>query len=469
MNKKVISVFMCVFLSIFGFISCGTTSSLQPDAVQTGPRSIPVWYTEGHVDGYDVSEYLVGVGEGPTLEDAIADAQSTIAGQLKVSVESTIDLFRRETNVDGQINFFEIFSQNSSITVSETLKGSQIVKQEQVDGTFFVFAGLHKKNFLLQLIMELTDIQKQVGAYLAQARLSIASGLVFVAMENYSAAYELLVEYYTKKAYVDALDPKRNVLGFTSAKEVISEIRTILGAIGIEVVEGNNQMGYLGSELDAPVIFRVIYSTPAGGKIPISRIPVTIRSSDRASLGRYTSDAQGTLSVRVQAIPTSGSRGSITATLDMYSLMGEFSSYVGRSEAIVEFTIREAEAKQTVTLLLYDVQGKRMTNLERSASRELLDIGFVVTDQNPQWIIKGSASVIDEQEIQSFQGIQYVVRVELELELKDFGTDEYVDGVILTGNGFSLVNLSDATKNALNNIQFNRKNLLLMVSDIIAH
>ena len=96
-----------------------------------GDREIPTWYFSGEIPGYGISDHLVGIGEGATLEDAVAGAQAMIAGQLKVSVVSTMEIFRQETSIGGDIDFFETCSESSRITVDETLQGQRFIAMEQ--------------------------------------------------------------------------------------------------------------------------------------------------------------------------------------------------------------------------------------------------------------------------------------------------------------------------------------------------
>ncbi len=451
---------LCIILVALS--SCATTSEFQSS--QEIPMQIPQWYLSGQLSGYDTREYLIGTGEGFTLDEAIAQAQSVIGGQLKVSVDSTVESFRKESNIGGQMDFFETFSESSTITVSETIKGSQIIRQEQVGGKYYVFAVLHIQRYIAQMLVELGDIQRQVTSQLSQARSAVQRALVFEAMDRYATAYDLLVEYYTKRAYVEALAPNQAPRGFSSASEVVSEIRAMLGAITLSVVSGDNQEATLGSQLPEPVVFQVSYQGHGGQSIPVASIPVTLRGADRSSLGRYTTGSNGRISVGVQAVSSARTGGTVSATMDMYAIMGPFAGYVGRPEAQVAYTIARPAQQQTVALQLTDTTGRRMQNLERSMSRNLENLGVLV-NPNSEWQILGTCYVVNEQEMSSFQGIQYLATVELELELYDPRSTR-LSSVVFTGSGMSMQNADDAIANACTSMRVDPNRLASLLAAI---
>lgn len=460
--KKIVFPLIIILIALAG---CASTTTLEPRATDvTGQVQTPQWYLSGQVPGYGTQEYLIGTGQGPTLEDAIAEAQSVIGGQLKVSVDSTVESFRKESNIDGQMNFFETFSESSTITVNETIKGSQIAKQEQVAGTYYVFAALHIQRYIAQLLIELGDIQRQVTSQLSQARSAVQRALVFEAMDRYSSAYDLLVDYYTKRAYVEALAPNQVPRGITSASEVVSEIRAMLSAITLSVVSGDAQEATLGSDLPEPVVFQVAYRAAGGQQIPVASIPVTLRGADRSSLGRYTTDSNGRVSVSVQAVPSARTGGSVSATMDMYAIMGPFAGYVGRPEAQVTYTITKPVQQHTVSLQLIDAAGKRMPSLERSVARELEGLGVAVQAQS-DWSIVGICYVVSEQHMSSFQGTQYLASVELELELFDPQSSRR-SSVVFPSSGMSLQHADDAIVNACASVRVDAKRLASLLSAI---
>ncbi len=467
-KKTILSsvIILIIFLVIFS--GCATTSDTQQvekSLVSSSP-SIPDWYLSGNIAGYDTDTYIVGIGEGSTVEDAIASAQSMIGGQLKVSVESTVDSFRKETNIGGQMDFFETFSESSTITVQETLQGSRVIRQEQVNGTYYVYAALHIQSFLSQALLDLSELDRQAQNQLLEARGAISQGLVLVAMDHYREAYDTIVTYYTKRAYVEALAPTRTPPSPVRAAEIVAEIRGMVGAIQITVVDGNNQVSAVGTQLPEPIVFSVTYQSRTQGDIPVPQVPVTIRAQDRSVLGRYTTAKDGQISAKVQAIPTQGTSGNVIATIDLYAIMGEFASSVGRPEAMVYYEIAAPKEKVNIALALYDTERNRLTNLERSVGRDLGNLGFAIADGDITWMIEGTCTVVSQQELTSYQGTQYIVTVEMDLKLIDRRDGRTVGTILITGNGMSAKDYDEATLMASNRLRIDTKDLSSLVAYI---
>jgi hypothetical protein len=409
-----------------------------------GDREIPTWYFSGEIPGYGISDHLVGIGEGATLEDAVAGAQAMIAGQLKVSVVSTMETFRQETSIGGDIDFFETFSESSRITVDETLQGSRIIAQEQVEGTHYVYAALHIQTFLAKLRSELADLASRASNHLSKARDALDNGQLFIAMEQYRAAYDLLVEHYTKRSYVKALSPSQGVPSTYGAQEVVSEIRSMFGSLRLNVVSGDNQQVALGTDLQ-PVVFEVHYLASNNERIPIAHVPITIRTEDRSSLGRHTTDANGRVSV---TIPSSVGGDSVVATIDLHSLMGEFSAAMGRPEAVVHFSIMQSDDPIPITLEFPD----RLSSVERSVETQMEQLGFTPSQERDRWLLRCVCEQVSQQKLDSYQGPRYIVTVELELTLVDLISEQTVSKKRVAANGMSGIDEEAAFDAACNMI-----------------
>lgn len=449
----------------------GCTSAPPVQRIESSNPSassgIPGWYLSGSLPGFGTDTHIIGIGEAAVLDDAIAAAQAMIGGQLKVSVESTVESFRKETSIGGEFDFFETFSESSSITVKETLKGSRIIEQEMVDGTYYVYAALHIQSYLSQLLLELGELDRQTANQLSEARQAIGQGLVFVAMEHYRNGYDLIVEYYTKRSYVEALAPDMTPRGTIGASEIVSEIRSMLGAVQLVVVSGDNQKAPLGTTLENPIDFKVLYQPRTGDFIPVSRIPVTLRAEDKSSIGRKATDPLGKVSFMVQAIPSQGGQGSVIATIDMYAILGEFASSVGRPEAVARYTIVEPAQRQHLDLMMVDTEGNRMQNLERTLGRDLGELGFSVSPDDSQWILQGTCFVASQQELSSYQGTQYVVSVEMELKMVHKETGNSSASRIIDGSAMSTKDFLDASRMACTRIRIDKKDISALVAGMV--
>ena len=233
----------------------------------------PNWYRLAEVPGYPTSQYYVGVGQGTTSEEAQANSQASIASQLSVTVESTVETLVQEIEHDDRSDYLEIFRKSTKSTVNATVTGIEIVKTKKSGKVFYVFAVLNKAKFLAGLKVELDQLWSQTMKLVQDARNYLTEGKIFIALENYTDAQEIVVPFYTKKAFYDAVSPVPFFIPETiTVPGIASEIRGVLTGVNIEVNAGDKQSARTGTLLRDPVIFSVYYK-PTGTK---KHIPIQI-------------------------------------------------------------------------------------------------------------------------------------------------------------------------------------------------
>lgn len=396
---KLASVILCMIILFSG---CST-----PTEVTQGEHdSIPLWYYQGEIVGYDREVYLLGFGSGITKEDALAAAQGEIGSQIKVSVETTVESFRKETMIDGQFDYFETFLDQSTISSSETLTGSQIIKQEHIAGTWYVATALHKGRFLSQMQLTLQDLQSQIAQQIQQARTAASQAEVLTALELYRKAFNTLISSYTIRSYVEAIGKVSIPI---QSPDIASEVQALLGSIEISLTAGNHQEVLRGSLLPQQLIFHV-----SAHNLPVSGIPVTVRSADGSVIDRFTTRSDGSISVPIRAVASE----QIRATIDLSVLMKPFTGNIGRPEATASYSVIDTADRGELSLSLYDTQGHRMEALERSIIGHLQLLGITVSN-TAEWEINGTCTVTAQHEISSYQGPQYTATVDLLIVLTD--------------------------------------------------
>ena len=426
--------------------------------------AIPAWYTTGQLAGYGPNTHLIGVAEGATFQEAAQGAQVAIASQLRVTLQATVENFVRESNIDGRAMVEEEFTANSLSSIDETLRGAQIIEQAQFQGRYYAFAALNLQFFIDGLLLELADIRRQVDAYMTQARSEIAAGRIFSSIENYRNAYDELVYYYTQKGFVDTFAPSRSPQATLSPGEVVSEIRQVVGSLSVEVVSGNDQSGALGSNLSQPIVFRVVYIPTGGAPVPVPNLPLALRSGDNTSLGRSITNNQGQISVNAQAIPTQGDLGTVTASLDTRALLGGFSNIAQRAEVQARFTVVQPVVVP-ISVRVTAPDGQRMTRIEQAIDRELVSLGFRVTDDAP-YLITGTLGVTGQQESSGLRGTQYLATVELNLRITNVGTNQVIGSAVFEGNGLSTTSPEDAVQSGFSRVTVNRRGMTNLMARV---
>ena len=111
----------------------------------------PKWFSTGELPQYSIKFNFTGVGEGLTFSAAQSVAQTAIAAQLEVKVVSIIETQTTAIESEGSSYYSEIFKQSIESTISQTVKGIEIVKKEKSKGKYYVFAVLNKKRYLNSL------------------------------------------------------------------------------------------------------------------------------------------------------------------------------------------------------------------------------------------------------------------------------------------------------------------------------
>ena len=90
----------------------------------------PRWFATGELPQYSIKFNFVGVGEGLTFSAAQSVAQTGIAAQLEVKVASIIETQTTAIESESSAYFSEIFKQSIESTISQTIKGIEVIKKE---------------------------------------------------------------------------------------------------------------------------------------------------------------------------------------------------------------------------------------------------------------------------------------------------------------------------------------------------
>lgn len=431
------------------------------------PAQAPQWFTAGQVPGYSRNDNFIGLGEGGSFDEAQANAQAAIGSQLRVTVEATLDVFTRESQINDDVSFAEDIERQTRTSVQETMQGIQVVEQEKVGNKYYVFAVLNKSRFFSGLQTELSDIQDQVRKLLQDARRNTGEGMIHAALESFSEAYDQTLLFYTKKGFLDGLGGSAYFFEpAISPSEVIGEIRRVLSAIGIEILSGNNQSAPLGDFLPEPVRFIAQYEDKDGTKIPIRNIPVIVRAADNSLIERVNTNAQGTAEVQVRAVPSDGNRGQARAELDLRALSSAFRSFIRRAEIVVRYSVEEG-APIATRLRITNERGDRLDRLEQTVTRNLTALGFAVSDDAP-FALVGVVTKVDEQQVDGMRGPQYVVNVELNLDLSVVSTGERFSGASFRGSGVSPRSADAALEASYTRIAINRREITNLMSGVQA-
>ena len=418
----------------------------------------PNWYLNGHLPSHDRKIWIVGVGEGSTPDEARSSAQAAVAQQLRVNVESTVSLFVNESKSENNSDITEDFQILTKSTIDETVKGIEIVKLEKKNNRHYAFAALNRAIFLSGLRGELQDQQNETESFMSAGNKELTSGNIIPAIENYASAYETILGFYTKKSFYDAISTSQyqNPLGYSPA-QVLSEIRSKLSNIYIEVFSGENQTAKIGTWLKEPIVFQTFLQDD-GEIFPLKNVSMQIRNSEGNIFDRPVTDIDGKVESFVQAIPVKNNRGYVIAQLRISGIPTSFRKYLKTAECKASYNISESEPIP-VSLKIVTESGKKATKLKNKVSKSLSKLGYPVSDEAP-FILFGLVSTNEEKEIEGMHGKQFVVKSELYLELKGKTDNTIYETVSFTGTGVSPINSYEASKASQLKISIKKKDLV---------
>jgi len=423
----------------------------------------PKWFAAGELPQYSIKFNFIGVGEGLTFSAAQSVAQTAIAAQLEVKVVSIIETQTTAIESESSSYYSEIFKQSIESTISQTVKGIEIVKKEKSKGKYYVFAVLNKKRYLNSLKIELDQLWTKISSYVVDARSFSSEGRIFPALENYMDVQEFIPGFYTKKAFYDAFSPfPYRVSKEITIGKVLTEMRDILSSVNISVKSGNKQSALAGGPLLSPLVFHA-YLKQKSVKIPIPNLPLIVKYEDGKIAERITTDENGNIESYVTASSTGTKGGKIFARTNLTGLPAFYKGYLKNAEAFATYKITDSPPI-AFTLTIVDENGLKLDKVEANLTKSIEKMGYSV-GPDAELALDGNVTVIDEKEVDGKSGRQYLVTAELDMFMVVKMNGEKVASFDAQGKGLSKKDIEDANKKAFQKLKLSKKNLAGMLSE----
>ena len=423
----------------------------------------PKWFSTGELPQYSIKFNFIGVGEGLTFSAAQSVAQTAIAAQLEVKVVSIIETQTTAIESESSSYYSEIFKQSIESTISQTVKGIEIVKKEKSKGKYYVFAVLNKKRYANSLKVELDQLWSKISTYIVGARSFSKEGRIFAALENYMDVQEFIPGFYTKKAFYDAFSPfPYRVSKEITIGKVLTEMRDILSSVNISVKSGNKQSALAGGPLLSPLVFHA-YLKQKRVKIPIPNLPLIVKYEDGKIAERITTDENGNIESYLTASSTGTKGGKIFARTNLTGLPTFYKGYLKNAEAFASYKITDSPPI-AFTLTIVDENGSKLDKVEANLTKSIEKMGYSV-GPDAELALDGSVTVIDEKEVDGKSGRQYLVTAELDMFMVVKMNGEKVASFDAQGKGLSKKNIKDANKKAFQKLKLSKKKLAGMLSE----
>jgi len=417
----------------------------------------PKWFGE-ELSAYPTSGYFIGEGVGSDYSEALANAQTEIASQIRVGIESQLTLSISEVSDNDKSELRESFDSEIKTSINETIQGIVIVKKEKKKQQYYVAAALDKEKYLAGLRVEIDQFWNQINHLIIDARGFENNGKLFSALDNYSDAMPYISPFYVKKSFYDSLsDIPYTIVEFITVDGIISEIRKLINKIDLKIVEGNNQTGRSGSFLPKPIIIEAKFSKR---DYPISSLPLKIEYDD-GSTDKIITDESGRSEVWAMAFCGDANKGKVQIQLDHYKFPSVYKKYFLNVNTQSKYNCTE---KMPISFSVYveDEEKNRLEKVEQKLTKSLEKIGYTVFN-DAELALNGSVSVIEENEIQGKSGPMVQLKAELSLLMVAKSTNETVGS--FTSNFVGLgKNKNKSLEKAYNKMKIKDKDLTKALS-----
>ena len=380
----------------------------------------PKWFGK-ELPAYPSSNYFIGEGIGADYSEALANAQTEIASQIRIGIESQLTLSVSEVSDNDKSELKESFDSEIKTSVNETIQGIIIVKKEKKKQKYYVAATLDKEKYLAGLRVEIDQFWNQIYHLIIDARGFENKGKLFSALDNYSDAMPYLPPFYVKKSFYDSLsDIPYMIAEFITVDGIISEIRKLINKIDLKIVEGGNQTGRSGSILPKPIVIEAKFSKR---DYPIPGLPLKVEYDD-GSTEKMITDESGKVEIWPMAYCGDANKGEVQILLDHYKFPSVYKKYFINVNIQSKYNCTD---KVPISFSVYveDEEKNRLEKVEKKLTKSLEKIGYTVL-KDADLRLNGSVAVIEENEIQGKSGPMVQLKAELSLLMVAISTGETV-------------------------------------------
>ncbi|HMA61307.1 MAG TPA: LPP20 family lipoprotein [bacterium] len=413
---------------------------------------VPDWVTGEHYK-FPSQQYFTGVGIAETRDQAVERARADLIKQIKVTIESELTTEEREeaTGKTREVSSSVVSKTKSS--VDATVAGIEIGDLEESDNKFYALAVLNKNNYFQSIRSEIDRILEESDNLLTAARKNVKDGQILNAFENFKKASALVEDYAPKNELLVSLTGmnyrEEEVI---SSPQVITEMRNIITKLDLEMLSGNSQTAASGQYLPEDVKIKVVYNGDSG-LVGVNNFPVLARYKNGDPIEEKRTQSDGSVGFRIKAVATgmTGNNGSVEIQLAPDILPAEMRDMLSRSKVEVNYKIETPDLKFALTN-----QGQsEYAALTGKIKNIVTSSGFEIDSQAP-FLIKIDHEIVNEREISSPFGTQYLVEVDVNFNLLNKKSGDVLSSYSIQGKGLSKKSKSDARNIALQRIRIKR-------------
>ena len=424
-------------------------------------KNEPKWFLNNTLKGYPPSEFYIGVGSGLSFKKALEEAQSTIAGQLEVSIKSTINSSVVSIEKDGNSDLKDSFSQNTESIINLSINGIEVIESDKDRLTHYVFAVLNKQKYSNGLKVELDGLMNSMISYQKSAEVALQENKIFTSIQHYMDLQNILPVFTSKKFFYNSVSiiPYMDDPGLLPDK-VLPEIGKIISGIKIEVVSGSRQSAMSGRPLPNPVIIKSYYRSTS---IPLIDMPLIVKYKNGKIASRGFTDKNGNSEFYLNAISSGNKREKVIVSPNFSNLGSVYKKYLKNTSLSVFYSISEI-SPISFDISITDKNGIILDKVENKLLKSLQKLGHY-SSENSKLLISGIVYNLDQKEIEGKNGLQYLVKSELDLILSIKEDNSKLSSFSIVGKGLSKKSFHDANKKSYQKFKIGQRGLSEILSN----
>ena len=410
---------------------------------------------------YQPEFYFVGMGAGDSFEVATGKALTELTRQVEVRIEA---------ESKGVINSYEfedrevIESEYESVTkaVSKaSLKGAQVVEKAEVNGQKYVLMVIDKDNYISGLHVELDRMRVEIQKQYNDADELLNDGKVLQSFQALIETSDAAAQFHAKATLYTSLSGKSYLTeDIISGPAILSEIRKLIGKVMLEKITGDRQATQNGSLLPEPLVVQAVIKR-TGAEIPVKNLRLALKSDDKKVIEKSYTDDEGIARFWIRAF--GDVKGKVYIEVDLQ-----------RIPAILKRDFRGVQVNfrydvipippMRFTVQVRDQTGKRVSHVEDKVAVSIQDAGHHVSDDAP-FLISGTLIEGETQQIDGFDGVQYLVDSELTLFIQEKSSGEKIGTIQVTGKGMDKNSEETALNNSYKRMKVPKKEFIRTLSD----
>ena len=421
----------------------------------------PKWFLNSTLKGYPSSEFYIGVGSGLSFKKALEEAQSIIAGQLEVSIKSTIRSNIISIEENGDNDFKDSFSQNTESFINLSINGIEVIESDKSKLTHYVFAVLNKQKYSNGLKVELDGLMNSMISYQKSGKFALQENKIFTSIQHYMDLQEILPVFTSKKSFYNSISMKPYIDNPDLSLDVVQpEIGKIISDIKIEVVSGNRQSATSGRPLPNPIIVNCYHKKTSS---PLSDMPLIAKYKKGEIASRTFTDKNGNCEFYLNAISSGNKKEKIMISPNFSNLGTVFKKYLKNTSLSVFYSISEI-SPISFDISITDKNGNVLNKVENKLLKSLQKLGHY-SSENSKLLISGIVYNLDQKEIEGKDGLQYLVKSELDLFLSIKEDNSKLSSFTIIGKGLSKKGFDDAYRKSHQKFKIGQRGLSEVLSN----